>query len=281
MIDREQLKYITNILELHNEGVDTTPIYNLLTALKDDDALKFYSTLLTFKPDLNIDYLLKVLYASNTYLERKDDLFDSFSNNQIAAKTSLVKALDSVQALDNNPNIVIWGSWYGSVLIPLLQNKAKNILCVDLDLHVAKVAKNYLFDNYDNLQFNVSDVFDYKKDYINTNLFINTSCEHMPPMKEWEWFKYSAMEADTVYPKGYGDTRPNRRKIWKDPKISNECYFAFQSNNMFGIEGHINCVSSIEEFKEQLPERAEVLYEEEVEDTRGTRYMLVGKFMPL
>ena len=47
---------------------------------------------------------------------------------------------------------------------------------------------------------------------------------------------------------------------------------------MFDIQGHINCVSSLEEFKKQLPERAEVLYEDEVDDTRGTRYMLIGKF---
>ncbi len=46
---------------------------------------------------------------------------------------------------------------------------------------------------------------------------------------------------------------------------------------MFEIEGHINCVNRLEEFKEQLPARAEVLFEEEVEDTRGTRYMLVRK----
>ena len=50
---------------------------------------------------------------------------------------------------------------------------------------------------------------------------------------------------------------------------------------MFGIEGHINCVNSLEEFKSQLPERARVLYQEEIEDTRGTRYMLVGKLVPM
>ena len=86
----------------------------------------------------------------------------------------------------------------------------------------------------------------------------------MPPMKEWKWFSPGAIKEDNV--------------IGKEPKLSSNCYFAFQSNNMFDIEGHVNCVNNIEEFKAQLPERAEVLYQEEVEDTRGTRYMLVGKF---
>ena len=91
----------------------------------------------------------------------------------------------------------------------------------------------------------------------------------MPPMKEWKWFGAGALETDI------------NKSIFKTPKLPNDCYFVFQSNNMFGIEGHVNCVNSLEEFKDQLPERAEVLFEEEVEDTRGTRYMLVGKFNSL
>ena len=131
-----------------------------------------------------------------------------------------------------------------------------------------KIAKNKFFPNCDNLEFVVGDVFaDCKRFYLDTNLIINTSCEHMPPMKEWPWFGPGALIEDGV--------------LGKDPKLSSNCYFAFQSNNMFGIEGHINCVNSLQEFEDQLPERAEVLYREEVEDTRGTRYMLVGKFMPL
>ena len=54
-------------------------------------------------------------------------------------------------------------------------------------------------------------------------------------------------------------------------------YFAFTSNNMFDIEGHINCVNNIEEFKKQLPDTSKVLSENEVTDERGSRYLLVGK----
>ena len=46
---------------------------------------------------------------------------------------------------------------------------------------------------------------------------------------------------------------------------------------MFGIEGHINCVNNIEEFKKQLPDTSKVLSENEVTDERGSRYLLVGK----
>ena len=44
------------------------------------------------------------------------------------------------------------------------------------------------------------------------------------------------------------------------------------------IEGHINCVSSIEEFKSQLPDNANVLIEDEVKDERGIRFMLIGQY---
>ena len=36
-------------------------------------------------------------------------------------------------------------------------------------------------------------------------------------------------------------------------------------------------VNSLEEFKSQLPKNSEVLIEEEIDDSRGIRYMLIGK----
>ena len=83
---------------------------------------------------------------------------------------------------------------------------------------------------------------------MNADLVINPSCEHMPSMNTLESLKTS------------------------------NAYFAFTSNNMYDIEGHVNCVSSIGEFKEQLSSNATILVEDEIEDTRGTRYILVGKF---
>jgi hypothetical protein len=68
-------------------------------------------------------------------------------------------------------------------------------------------------------------------------------------------------------------------KPMKELKILSEInsYFAFTSNNMYDIEGHINCVDTIEDFKAQLPETATVLAEEKVTDYRGTRFLLVGE----
>jgi len=235
MINREDLPVIKNILNLNNTDVDTKLLYDVMSVIKEDPSLEH-------------------------------NLLDSFSNNQVASKYALLNAVDNLNFLDKDSTVVIWGSWYGSILIPTLTNKVKKIVCIDLDNNPLQIAKNRLFKNYKNIEYVCDDVFKtYRDAYLNTNLIINTSCEHMLPMKEWKWFGAGALSNDQ-------DT-----SIFRTPKLPDECYFAFQSNNMFGIEGHVNCVNSLQEFKDQMPERAEILFEEEVADTRGTRYMLVGK----
>ena len=67
---------------------------------------------------------------------------------------------------------------------------------------------------------------------------------------------------------------PSMKKL----KLDTNAYFAFTSNNMYDIEGHINCVSSIEEFKWQLPDNAKILKEDRIVDDRGTRFILIGKY---
>jgi len=176
------------------------------------------------------------------------DLLDSVSPNQYRSKEVLIKHVENLQLVDQNSEIVIFGGWYGTILIPAFKYVDK-ITLIDKDKDVIGIAKNRLFDHYKNVDFISKDVFDWAQDSkrIKTcNLIINTSCEHMPSMKK--------LELDT------------------------KSYFAYQSNNMYDIEGHINCVSSIEEFKYQLPENAKVMVEDKITDERGTRFLLVGKY---
>ena len=282
MIDREKLQYVKNVLSLTNEDVDITELYNLVTAINRNDELYFLTTMFKLlQPETDASLLKTVFELIKEDPSLEKTLLDSFSHNQIAAKTALLNAVDDLKILDKDSTVVMWAGWYGSILIPKLANKVKKIVNIDLDNQTTKVSKK-LFNSYENIDYVCDDIFKtYRDVYLNTNLIINTSCEHMPPMKEWEWFRFSSMETDTVHPKGYADDNPDRKKVYMSPKLSSNCYFAFQSNNMFGIEGHLNCVNSLQEFKDQMPERAEILFEEEVEDTRGTRYMLVGKLTSL
>jgi len=185
------------------------------------------------------------------------DLLDSLSPNQFKSKLTLVNHVKSLNILNKNSEIVIFGSWYGSILIPAFYNDVKKITAIDLDAKVISKAKYKIFKDY-NVDFITGDVFEsFRESYKTANLFINTSCEHMKPMKEW-------------------GPEPQYKNPWSK-RISGS-YFAYTSNNMYDIEGHINCVSSIEEFKYQLPDNAKVLIEDKIRDERGTRFLLVGKY---
>ena len=175
------------------------------------------------------------------------DLLDSFSPNQFKSKERLISLIKEEMKSTICSEVVILGGWYGSILIPSFKN-SKRITLIDKDEKVISIAKNRLFNHYKNVDFITSDVFhnDRKGRIQNADLIINTSCEHMPSMKKLE--------------------------------LDSNAHFAFTSNNMYDIEGHINCVSSIEEFKYQLPNNAKVLIEDKIVDERGTRFLLIGKY---
>jgi len=177
------------------------------------------------------------------------DLLDSYSPNQFKSKERLVKLIRDQLIVSTDSEIVILGSWFGSILIPALK-EVKRITLIDKDDTVIKVAKNRLFNHYNNVDFITADVFNLGKHTSrvqNARLIINTSCEHMKSMKELK------------------------------PLRESKSYFAFQSNDMVDIEGHINCVKTIEDFKKQLPDNVEVLIEDEIKDDRGARFTLIGK----
>lgn len=178
------------------------------------------------------------------------DLLDSFSPNQFKSKENLINHIKKLNILNSESEIVIFGCWYGGILIPAFYNEVKRITAIDIDDNVIGIAKNRIFKNYDKIDFIVNDAFVWanKSSRIkSTNLIINTSCEHMQPMKNL-------------------------------PILNNiNSYFAFQSNNMFDIETHINCVNNIEEFKKQLPSKAKILIEDQIEEDRGIRFTLIGQ----
>ena len=195
---------------------------------------------------INLDLFKNIMNEARN----NPDLLDSFSPNQFKSKENLINHIKELNILNSESEIVIFGCWYGSILIPAFYNKVKRITAIDIDDNVIGIAKNRIFKNYDKIDFIVNDAFVWanKSSRIkNTNLIINTSCEHMQPMKNL-------------------------------PILNNiNSYFAFQSNNMFDIETHTNCVNNIEEFKKQLPHKAKILIEDQIEEDRGIRYTLIGQ----
>ena len=85
-------------------------------------------------------------------------------------------------------------------------------------------------------------------DYNKCDTIINTSCEHIKNFSDW-----------------YDNIPDNKLLI-------------LQSNNFSEIEEHVNCVTSLEEFKQQCY-ISNLLYSGELDiDVAGyTRYMLIGR----
>ncbi len=192
--------------------------------------------------------ITNLISSSMRELRDDKDLLDSFSPNQFKSKLKLINHIENLNILNEDSEIVIFGCWYGSILIPAFYNKVKKITAIDIDPKVISRAKYNLFKDT-NVDFISKDVFDWAPDSSRikkTDLIINTSCEHMPSMKKLN--------------------------------LETKSYFAYTSNNMYDIEGHINCVSSIEEFKYQLPDNAKVMIEDRIVDERGTRFLLIGKY---
>ena len=215
-------------------------------------------------PDLNKNRLRQL---------RQKDILDSFSDNQFLSKMNLINHIKSLDFLNKDSEIVIFGSWYGSILIPAFYNEVKKITCIDMDKDVISRAKYELFKDFD-VDWISDDVFaTFRDQFKTTDLFINTSCEHMKPMRDWGPIGPKS-RYDEIYRKRFGIPQTYTDPWWD--RVS-PAYFAFQSNAMFDIPTHINCVNNIEEFKKQLPDRAEVLIEDEIPDERGTRFTLIGK----
>ena len=176
------------------------------------------------------------------------DLLDSYSPNQFKTKEKLIGHVSDLNVVNEQSEITILGGWYGSILIPAFK-EAKRISLIDMDKNAVSIGKQRLFNHYKNVDWITSDVFNEKRygRIKDANLIINTSCEHFRPMKAL--------------------------KAIQDSKS----YFAFTSNNMLGIEGHINCVYDLDDFQKQLPDSAKVLVRDSITDERGTRFILVGK----
>ena len=171
-----------------------------------------------------------------------NDLLDSFSPNQFLSKEKIIKLIRDQLILRTDSEIVIFGGWYGSILIPAFK-EVKRITLIDKDKDVISIAKNRLFNHYKNVDFICDDVFNWAPDSSrikNTDLIINTSCEHMSPV---------------------------------DIKKS---IVAFQSNDYFSVDDHVNCVNNVEELINRYDFK-EIYYKGELDFNRYKRFMVIGK----
>lgn len=192
------------------------------------------------------DWSEMIQFIRRNYSYRIEDFAKSFSENQFVSKTWLVERL-SLHSICDVPDKTIWilGSWYGTLIVPLLYKnipKIKEINLVDYDEENLIIAKQ-LFGTL--VKTHVKDI-NFDLDYLKSDIIINTSCEHMYPMKDYNF--------------------------------SGLC--VFQSNNFDKEPAHINCVNSLQEFKNQSG-LSKIDFEGEINfhkyDNNYKRYMLIGE----
>jgi len=177
--------------------------------------------------------------AIKKYPNRAADIAQSYNYKQVQCKEWLCDNLEML-SLSTPKRIYIAGGWYGNVLIPMLLNiypDVDRIKLHDLDKEAVRICRNIFFKDSDIIRADVQDSSEFTYD----SFVINTSCEHMPPLKS--------------YP---------------------GTFVALQSNNYYEIEEHTNCIDSAAELAEQYKVK-EIYYEGELAFDKYTRYMVIGR----
>ena len=273
MIDRDDLKFFKNIIDLNNKDTKYKTLDDIVFSIKSNDQYGFlYSILSATNNKLNFSLLENVINVLRKEPEFEQSLLDSFSTPQVNAKFNIINHIEKLNIINEQSEIVIFAGWYGSIFVPALAPKVKKITLIDVDDRVINVAQNRLFMNYENVNFIAADIFeDFRLEYEKADLFINTSCEHMRPMSEWGPKGPRSLYKDSPF------GEPVTRKVPWWTRMKKGAHFAFQSNDMFNIDTHINCVNDIDEFEKQLPENTKVKVKDEINDERGTRFTLIGE----
>jgi len=184
---------------------------------------------------------------------------DALNDNQITCKRWLIDELFG--ALGGRfGTVYLLGGWYG-VLAALLLNDARfdvrRVLSIDIDPECAPIAR-LLNQSHAGSRFEAvtarASCLDYLQfhevpgscDAALPNLLVNTSCEHMAVSEKWY------------------------------DRVSEGMCQVYQSNDYFSCDEHVNCVASLEAFKDQVPMR-EILFEGSLARRRYTRFMLIGR----
>ena len=170
---------------------------------------------------------------------------DVFRENQLESKSWLVKQL---QHWDTDLGIVyICGGWYGVLSSMLFISKLpiNRIYSYDIDPFSTQIANDInSFKHINRFMAITEDI--HNLDYNNCDTIINTSCEHITNFSDWY------------------DNIPDNKLL------------VLQSNNMSDWHEHVNCIESLEEFKQQCY-ISNLLYSGELENEEFTRYMLIGR----
>ena len=175
-------------------------------------------------------------------------LLDSSTASQVQSKIWLANELQKQNL--KFKNVCLIGGWFAQFITPLMFDNFDINLVHNYEIDIDAKQISYKFNRrykennrYKAINKNLL-LHPLKEEY---DLIINTSCEHMYPMKKFR------------------ELNPNL-KSW----------FVLQSTNEDKFDDHINCVNSTKELVEQ-GKLKQVLYEGQLTLDNGmTRFMVIG-----
>jgi len=235
-------------------------IWNVLWKAFNEEKLDPYSYLKVTKPlleDKINKHLLQMLWT--IAYEKEMDIvhfLDSMGPSQIESKTWLVEKLSLVIPtffeLNEKIRVQLLGGWFGSPLSIMLKQNSDQIESID-NIDIDPKTKKF-FENFMSI-YNIAgnhycqNILDPIMDDDKTHVVINTSSEHMPSLP----------------------------KILENKNYRENTIFALQSNNMFHVNDHINCVENEDELLEKSGIKQKI-YKGSLDMPNGyKRFMVIGK----
>jgi hypothetical protein len=215
----------------------------------------------------------KIFRGINNYLKENTQgsaIQDAMSRSQMRSKIWLVEQLALINS--NYTNVAVMAGWFGQIKtiydkrltyskmrvveldrkacetsdyvfnISNLENYKVKAVCADINgLTLHKNGYEWSVENF-------RDGTEYSEKFL-PDLIINTSAEHMTE----EWFHQLRF-----------------KQLDSDPVV------AIQSNNLFDIPEHVNCVHSVDHMQKKFPMR-EILFAGELQLKGYKRVMLIGR----
>ena len=182
------------------------------------------------------------------YLHQR--VLDSLSPSQLESKAWMVQKMVEVGL--NPKYIVLLGGWFAQYTVPVLMDNFSPTLIYnyDIDPDVKQITYkfNKRYKESHHYTFAVHNImFDRICPLSGVDTIINTSCEHMFPMRKFRELN----EKDAIY--------------------------VLQSSDDDQYDDHINCVQSVDELSDQA-DMIDIMYSGKKKLMNGmTRFMVIGR----
>lgn len=211
-----------------------------------------------YTPEVAKDWTSAFNRIQNDMPWRTKDWMTSIGPDQLRSKKWIVDTLSSlkeegtIQAPGEHDWVCQIAAWNNPFLSQMLIDYGyENIVCMDMDPDAKLIhnAANKRLRATHSIEYKTRDVVFEKPDWSQFNLIINTSCEHMYPMKE----------------------------VFKNRTILPGTTFVFQGSNLYSEKGHIMCVDYVEQLID-ITGLTEVHYANELQLSKQKRFMVVGTY---